>query len=241
MILRQLLGKIVTDMGFVTRQQLDEALQRQKKILEKRRLAERLQRPSLVSEARLTKDTTPILGNLLVDMGFVTRQQLGEALEEQDRSIEVYKSLESGKLGITIEIGSLVNSTLNLNEVLIIIMRHVNQVTNSVSSTLMMLDDKTGELVFSLPTGPGADKLTDIRLPRGKGIAGWVAQHEQPVLLRDAREDPRFYPEIDKIRGIQTKSILCVPVKSKAKLIGVLEVINKVDNTSFTEEDAFFL
>ncbi|MCK4388680.1 MAG: PAS domain S-box protein [Desulfobacterales bacterium] len=241
MILRQLLGKIVIDMGFVTRQQLDEALQTQRKILEKTMLAERLQRPSLVSEARLIKDTSPILGNILADMGFVTRQQLGEALEEQDRSAEVYRSLESGKLGITIEIGSLVNSTLNLNEVLTIIMRHVNRVTNSVASTLMLLDDKTGELVFSLPTGPEADKLTDIRLPRGKGIAGWVAQHEQPVLLRDAREDPRFYPEIDKISGIQTKSILCVPVKAKAKLIGVLEVINKVDKSFFTEEDALFL
>ena len=241
MIFRKLLGKIMTDMGFITGQELGEALQRQRKILEERTLPERLQRPSLVSEARLTKDTTPMLGKILTDMGFITRQELGEALEEQDRSVEVYRSLESGKLGIAIEVGSIVNSTLNLVEVLTIIMRHVNRVTNSVASTLMLLDDKTGELVFSVPTGPEADKLTDIRLPSGKGIAGWVAQHEQPVLLSDAREDPRFYPEIDKIRGIETKSILCVPLKAKAKLIGVLEVINKADNTFFTEEDELFL
>jgi len=105
----------------------------------------------------------------------------------------------------------------------------------------MLLDDKTGELVFSVPTGPEADKLMDIRLPSGEGIPGWVVENEQPVFVHNAKEDPRFYQEIDKIRGIKTKSILCVPLKAKTKLIGVLEVINKIDNTSFNEEDALFL
>jgi len=241
MRLKQLLGEIMIGMGFVTRQQVDEALQRQRKIFEEKTVPERLKRARLVSQARLAIDRFPLLGKILTDMGFATKEQLEEALKEQSKMVEVYKSLESEKLGTTIEIGFIVNSTLDLAQVLALIMGYANRVTNSIASTLMLLDDKTGELVFSVPTGPKGDRLTDIRLPSGKGIAGWVAEHEEPALVPDAREDPRFYPEIDKISGFETKSILCVPLKAKTKLIGVLEAINKADGTSFTEEDTLLL
>ena len=239
MILKKPLGQIMAEREFITRQQLNEALQRQKRINGEKLLPEQTQRVRLVSEVRrsLGTDKAPLLGEILADMGFATKEQLEETLGEQDKSFEVYKSLEKEKLGIVIETGSLLNSTLNLAEVLDLIMRYANQVTNSVASTLMLIDDKTGELVFSIPTGPKADKLTDIRIPRGKGIAGWVAEHEQPVLITNAQDDSRFYPEIDKLSGFKTKAILCVPLKAKTRLIGVLEVINKVDGTSFAEED----
>ncbi len=241
MILKELLGKIMTDMGFVAGQQLDEALKRQKRIFEEKILPERVQRVSLVSEARLATDTTPLLGQILTDMEFATKEQIEEGLRAQDQMVEVYKQLDSEKLGAAIEIGSMVNSSLNLAEVLALIMRHVNRVTDSIASTLMLLDDKTGELVFSIPTGPKAAKLTDIRLPSGEGIAGWVAEHEQPALVPNVREDPRFYQNIDKISEFETKSILCVPLKAKTKLIGVLEAINKANGNSFTEEDSLVL
>jgi PAS domain S-box-containing protein len=241
MILRQLLGKIMTDMGFVAGQQLDEALKRQRGIFEEKILPERVQRVSLVSEARLATDTTPLLGQILTDMEFATKEQIEEGLRAQDRMVEAYKQLDSEKLGAAIEIGSMVNSSLNLAEVLALIMRHVNRVTDSIASTLMLLDDKTGELVLSIPTGPKAAKLTDIRLPSGEGIAGWVVEHGQPALVPNARADPRFYQEIDKKSKFETKSILCIPLKAKTKLIGVLEVINKANGNSFTEEDSLVL
>jgi signal transduction histidine kinase len=186
-------------------------------------------------------DAIPLLGQILTDMGVVTKEQLEETLKEQDKMLEIYKSIESEKLGAAIEIGSIVNSTLNLADVLTLIMKHVNRVTDSVASTLMLLDDNTDELVFSVPTGPRADKLTDIRIPSGEGIAGWVAKHGEPVLVPDIKEDPRFYSKVDKMSGFETKSILCVPLKAKTKLIGVLEVMNKIDGTSFAEEDALVL
>jgi len=241
MSLKALLGKIMADKGFVTKQQLDEAVQRQREMFQEKTLPERLQRARMVTEARLVIDSTPLLGQIMADMGFASKEQVEEAIKEQDKMAEGYKSLKSEKLGTAIEIGFIVNSTLNLAEVLTLIMRHANRVTNSVASTLMLLDDETGELIFSVPTGPKADKLTDIRLPCGEGIAGWVAEQEQPVLVPNAREDPRFFPEIDKISGIETKSILCVPLKAKSRLIGVLEVINKVDGSSFAENDALLL
>jgi PAS domain S-box-containing protein len=241
MRLKQLLGEIMTSMGFVTMQQLNEAVQRQRKIFEEKTLPERLQRAQLVSEARLATDRTPLLGQILTDMGFATKEQLDKALNEQKKMADLYKSLDGDKLGAAMEIGFIVNSTLNLAEVLALIMRHANRVTNSIANTLMLLDHKTGELVFSVPTGPKAVRLTDMRLPSGKGIAGWVAEHGQPALIPNVREDPRFYSEIDKISGFETKSILCVPLKAKTKLIGVLEAINKADGTPFTEQDEMLL
>jgi len=243
MAIRRLLGQILVEMGFVTSQQLDEALQRQKRLINNQISQERIQWVKLVSEARLSEDTDkiPTLGQILTDMEFITKEQLEEALKEQEKSFEIYRSLENEKLGVAIEIGSLVNSTLDFAEVLHLTMKHVNRVTNSVASSLMLLDEKTGELVFCVPTGPKADNLVDVRLPPGEGIAGWVAKHEQPILVPDVREDTRFYSNIDKMSGLETKSILCVPLKSKAKLIGVLEVINKVDGTSFTKEDELLL
>ncbi|MFH1489870.1 MAG: ATP-binding protein, partial [Pseudomonadota bacterium] len=243
MILRKFLGDILTDMGFVTRAQLCEALRHQKNVLKEHLLPERLHRVSLVSRSRLDQDTgaAPMLGQILTDMGWITEDQLTNALTEQKRAIEIYESLESSKLGALIEIGSLINSTLNLAEVLSLIMRHVNRFINSIASTLMLIDEETGELVFSVPAGPNADDLTGIRLPPGTGIAGWVAEHEEPVLIPNAQEDSRFYPKIDEISGLETTSVLCVPLKAKTKLIGVLEAINKGDGTAFTKEDEIFL
>jgi signal transduction histidine kinase/CheY-like chemotaxis protein len=105
----------------------------------------------------------------------------------------------------------------------------------------MLRDHKTGDLVFSVPVGPTQDGLRNIRIPLGKGIAGWVAEREKPLLVPDSKEDPRFDPDIDELNGFETKSVLCLPLKAKSKLIGVLEVINKLDSTPFTEEDTFLL
>jgi hypothetical protein len=207
MVLKKLLGKIMTDMGFITEQQLDEVLQRQGEIFEQRALPEKVERAQLVSTARKAADRTPMLGRILMDMGFATEKQLEEALKEQDRITGVYGTIESPKLGAAIEIGSIVNSTLDLAEVLGLIMRYVNRVTNSVASTLMLLDDKTRELVFSVPTGPKAETLIDARLGPGKGIAGWVAEHAKPILVPNVREDSRFYAEIDTMSGFETQSV----------------------------------
>ena len=241
MILKKLLGEILADMGFVTKQHLEDALTKQKEMFRKKALPERLQRTTLISEARLATNTTPALGQILVDMGVTTKDQLDQAMRKQECLAGAYKSLESEKLGAVVEKCTVINSTLNIAEVLENIMKYANHVTNSAASTLMLLDEETGELVFSVPTGPKSDKLTDIRIPPGKGIAGWVAVNEQYLLIPDVSKDPRFYGRVDKMSGYETKSILCVPLRTKSKLIGVLEVINKTDDTSFTEEDAMLL
>jgi len=243
MLMKKYLGQIMEDIGFITRPQLEDALRKQKEIMDEKIMRERLQRVALVTAARQMKDqeVAPLLGQILIEMDLVSPEQLERGLKEQEKSIEAYLSLENRKLGVTIEIGSIVNSTLNLAEVLYLIMIHANRVTNSAASTLMLLDDETGDLICSVPTGPREDKLVDIRIPKGEGIAGWVAENEQPLLVADVREDARFYSKIDEMVGFETRSILCVPLKAKTKLIGVLEAINKQDGSSFTGEDELLL
>jgi len=243
MALKKLIGEILSDMGFVTPAELEAALQQQKKISEVAILPERLDRARLVSEARLAKEVAsmPFIGQILFEMGYITQSQLDEALAVQDETLGRFRTLASTALCSILDIGAVVNSSLNLVEVLGLIMKHANKVTQSVASTLMLVEETTGDLVFSVPTGPTADLLVDNRIPRGKGIAGWVAEHEQTVVVPDAKQDPRFYSEVDRITGAETKSILAVPLKAKTKLIGVLEVINKADGTSFTDDDALLL
>jgi len=243
MVLRRLLGEIMTDTGFISNSQLEKALIRQKEIFKERTLQEEPKETFPISQVRIAHayEKTQLLGIILNYMGFATIEEIEKALEKQGQITDVYKSLDSEKLGLTLEISAIVNSTIHLTEVITLIMKYVNKVVSSASSILMLLDHKTGDLVFSVPMGPTKDGLRDIRIPTGKGIAGWVAERERPLLVPDTKEDPRFDSGIDEINGFETKSILCLPLKAKSKLIGVLEVINKLDDTPFTEEDTLLL
>ena len=149
----------MVDLGFVTKDQLKNALDIQKGLIEKIPLPEQLQRARLVSEARAGtgEEMAPLLGHILMDLGIATKHQVDRSLEEQNKIVEAFMALGGDELKIVLETGSLVNSTLNLAEVLEIIMRYANKVTGSVASSLMLLDDETGELVFSVPTGPMAN------------------------------------------------------------------------------------
>jgi len=243
MALKQLIGSVMSDLGFVTQDQLNTALKKQQNLSDAQMLPEKLKRTNLVAEARFLgkTDVLPFLGEVLIEMGFISENQLSVALQEQAKTLEKYCTLESNALFSVMDMGSLVNSSLNLANVLKLIMKNANGVTNSEASTLMLLEEMTQDLVFSVPTGPKADKLMDIRIKRGQGVAGWVAENETPVIIPDVAQDERFYAGIDEISGFQTLSILCVPLKARTKLIGVLEAINKADGTSFTEEDALML
>jgi len=243
MILKGFIGEILIDLGYISEQELGKALIRQRKITRERISQNRDQKIEVSPQVGLLtyKEASPMLGVILNYMGYASMEQIEQALEEQEKMAEIYQSLDSKKLGLAIEMSSIVNSTLDLSEVLTLVLRYADRLLNSVASTLMLLDENTGELVFTIPTGPKTDKLRELRISAEKGIAGWVAKRGKPVWVSDVREDPRFYPAVDMIFGFETESILCVPVRGKGKLIGVLEVINKKDGTPFTKADSLLL
>jgi signal transduction histidine kinase len=139
------------------------------------------------------------------------------------------------------EISTLINSSLDIDEVLNNSLAAVEQFIEVETSSIFELDTALGELYFRCARGQKADKLQALRLKVGEGIAGYVAQTERPVISPDVRHDPRFHGSFDDLTGFTTRSILCVPLKAKNRLIGVLELLNKKDGTDFGEEDLYMV
>jgi sigma-B regulation protein RsbU (phosphoserine phosphatase) len=135
-------------------------------------------------------------------------------------------------------VSGLINSSLQLDEVLENIMTTSRSILKADACSLMLVDEKSDELVFEVAQGPVADKLKGgMRIRRGQGIAGYVHDSGQPLLIENAYEDTRFNREFDRMTGYRTQTILCVPLKIKERVIGVSQVINKLDGSNFNEED----
>ncbi len=124
------------------------------------------------------------------------------------------------------ETASVINATLNLEEVLQRIAAQVRQALNVQAASLALLDESTQELVFRAVEGGAGVQLIGTRLSVGEGIAGWVAKTGQPVISHHAHSDPRFHAETDRRTGFYTSAIACSPILQEGKIIGVLEAIN---------------
>lgn len=128
-------------------------------------------------------------------------------------------------LSAILEATKLLNSTLDLSELLDIILQLSTTLCGADRGTVFLLDRKHNE-IWSLK-GLGLQKH-EIRLPIGKGIAGWVALHGDRVRTADASSDPRFDPAVDRDLGYHTQELLAIPIRNKdAEIIGVLELLNK--------------
>jgi len=126
------------------------------------------------------------------------------------------------------DISRAISSVLNLETILKMVMQAIESAIRVEEATLFLVDEQTQELVFSV-TLNGQGEEMPFRLAMGQGIAGWVAQHQEAVVVNDVRQDPRFYPRIDELTGFVTRSVLCVPLRGREKTIGVLEVLNKYE------------
>jgi two-component system sensor histidine kinase HydH len=136
-----------------------------------------------------------------------------------------------------VQFSSLVNSSLETEEVLDNALMAVEQWLDAEVSSIFEVDKLKGELFFRLARGAGAEQIKPMRLQIGEGIAGWVAQTEQPLICAAPYEDERFSRQFDEKSGFRTRSILGVPLKSHDRLVGVLEVLNKKGGRSFNDDD----
>ena len=135
-----------------------------------------------------------------------------------------------------LEISSLLNSTLKLDELLAEIMSSATELTGAETSSLLLLDEDAGELTVEVATGKPGEAVIRQQVPAGQGIAGWVVENGEAAVVEDPKSDSRFYGEIDEKTGFETKNILAVPMKTKERTIGVIEVINKKEG-SFDDRD----
>ena len=98
-------------------------------------------------------------------------------------------------------------------------------ITGSDAGSILLREDDT--LVFEIVKGIKAGELPGKSIPKDTGVAGWVLLHGEPLMVEDVAKDDRYNPTIDAFTGYQTKSMLCVPLKTKAATIGVIELVNK--------------
>ena len=141
------------------------------------------------------------------------------------------------RLGFFYQVGQALVTNFDLNEFLTNTMHLAADVMNAAASSLMLIDEEKGDLVFEISHGGRSDLLRRQRISIEEGIAGWVARSGKPTMTNDARSDPRFNSRVDVRTGFLTQSIAAVPLKIKGRTIGVLEVLNKYSGGGFDAED----
>ena len=124
------------------------------------------------------------------------------------------------------ETAQAVTATLNLNEVLQQILSETRRTLDCEGASLALVDEETGQLEFRNALGGAAEKIIGMRLEPGQGIAGWVVENNETVVVSEAKEDPRFYAGADEAAGYETRVIAAVPISVQKRIIGVLEALN---------------
>lgn len=167
-------------------------------------------------------------------------EELKRALEARGRELDELRSdlhRNIHRLERLIEITRLLNSTLDVDTLLGTVIEAATELVDAETSSLLLRDEQTGELVLEVATGEPGARVMELRVPPGRGVAGWVVAHSTPVVVNDARADPRFYPDVDEAGAYRTATLLAVPVRVADETIGAIEVINKRGERQFDEED----
>jgi len=185
---------------------------------------------------RLTQKSTEFTFNLLTNMAVRLRTMDQTFMLELDRSAIASKE-QVDRLNMLIEASKIVNSAIEIDKLLGLILEAASRSINADRGTLYLLDSLTGELWSKVAQG---NNIVEIRLPVGKGLAGYVAKTGEVVNITDAYKDPRFNPEIDKKSGYKTHNVLCMPMKDKdGKIFGVFQFLNKREGPFGPEDESF--
>jgi len=189
-------------------------------------------------EAEVKRSTTELrYANERLQLELKGRKQAEEALRESE---ERYRQIENARLFDELrqrvtelmtlnEISQAITSTLDLQEMLTIINKHIIQLLNVATSSVVLYDEVESSLWVAAVSGEGSNLGRGKRLPLGEGVVGWVIKHNKAVLVPDISKDARFDSIFKQEHSFVTRSILCVPLQAKGKTIGAVEVINKAD------------
>jgi diguanylate cyclase (GGDEF)-like protein len=138
------------------------------------------------------------------------------------------------KLSFFTDIGVAITSARTMREMLDRVMEKIGTIFVPLNWSLLLRNSKTGELTFKIAVGERADKLIGVKIPKGIGIVGWIAEKGKSIIIEDVTGDERFIGNVDKITGFKTKSIIGVPLRVNGKVFGVIELINKLNGESFS-------
>lgn len=185
-----------------------------------------VQREQVILSSALSRVTE--LGGLSIMLSFFLNYVAKETLKLQ---LKIKESETFYK------ITQIVNSSLNLDEVLSSILDSAINLLGADGGTIFLKDKETGELIFEKVKGEKEEQLVGKRLKIGEGIAGWVVEKGEGLIVNNALKDKRFSPHFDKITGFKTSSVICAPLKINDEVMGALEIVNSIYKKPFTPYD----
>ena len=151
-------------------------------------------------------------------------------------------AIDHNKFQTLIEINALINSEYSDGkELLRTIIESATRLMEAEASSLLLVNPENNKLYFEISLGTKGPEVQRFSLNMGEGIAGWVAANNRSLIVNDVESDNRFFADISKKINFPTKSILAVPMRIKERCVGVIEIINKIDGGSFSEEDLEWL
>ena len=146
-------------------------------------------------------------------------------------------SRQTNAIGTLMEIARTLASPLEIQEILENIMSQVSRLLSPKAWSLLLRDEESGELEFAVVVSEVADRLKGVKLARGQGVAGWVAENGESLIIPDVSCDPRFASEFDRSFSFITHSLACIPIKCHDQIFGVIELINSLEEGTFSEAD----
>jgi len=150
-----------------------------------------------------------------------------DARQRKTRRPREAPSRSQERLAILTDVVKTANSILEPRKVIDLIMAKVQTLIQSEAWSILMVDETREGLVFDTALGEKGSELASVRLKIGEGIAGWVAKTGEPAIVNDTLSDPRFNRDFDSRTSFTTRSVLCAPLISRGRTIGVVEIINR--------------
>jgi signal transduction histidine kinase len=167
---------------------------------------------------------------------------MADAKEELGTETQTLAELHQAvrKLSRLLEISVTLNSTLDPSSLLDFILDTAIDVLECGGASIMLFDEKRGELIFTAATPSGAQELSKIPVPLDGSIAGTVFKENRPLIINNVDQEPRHYSAVARQVGFQPSSLVGVPMRIRDKTTGVLEALNKTTG-GFTQKDAHYL
>jgi GAF domain-containing protein len=130
-----------------------------------------------------------------------------------------------------------VGSSESFRELLSAIVTVARSIFGAKASSILLLDEDTGELVFEAVVGEGEESLLGVRFPAGRGIAGWVLATRTPLILEDVKNDPRFAGDVAEDSGFVPSGLMAAPLLHEERALGVLEVLDRPERSHFSLQE----
>jgi putative nucleotidyltransferase with HDIG domain len=187
-----------------------------------------------VIQANKSKGTVPFTDD---EHTMVKRVASLAVLLVENTRLEKLRDRSLIEISELMEISAILNSSLDTSFVREKAITVITRLLECDVASLLLVDELTDELYFEVALGEKGNRVKEIRLQKGEGIAGWVATNNKSVIIDDVKQDPRHSRRFDDRSKFETRSMICVPMVIKNKVAGVLQAINKVGAGGFSQTD----